>query len=74
MQAADKAQRQHLDNLRIEATEGRQRELEKGADQALHALAPIYSLVILQHGTYKQANHLYLPACVTVTGNSHLLQ
>ncbi|KAL3155396.1 hypothetical protein ABBQ38_010953 [Trebouxia sp. C0009 RCD-2024] len=55
-QAADKAQRQHLDNLRLEATEERQRELEKGAHQALHALAPIYSLVILQHSTYKQTH------------------
>lgn len=58
MQAADKAQRQHLDNLRVEATEERQRELEKGAHQALHALAPIYSLVILQHSTYKQVSRL----------------
>ena len=57
-QAADKAQRQHLDNLRQEATEERQRELEKGAHQALHALAPIYSLVILQHSTYKQVRPL----------------
>lgn len=58
MQAADKAQRQHLDNLRLEATEERQRELEKGAHQALHALAPVYSLVILQHSTYKQVRRL----------------
>ena len=54
LQAADKAQRQHLDNLRPEATEERQKEVGKGALQALHALAPIYSLVILQHSTYKQ--------------------
>lgn len=58
MQAADKAQRQHLDNLRIEATEERQKELEKGAHHAFHAVAPIYSLVILQHSTYKQVSHL----------------
>ncbi|DBB00113.1 hypothetical protein WJX77_005666 [Trebouxia sp. C0004] len=55
-QAVDKAQRQHLDNLRPEATEERQKELSKGANQALHALAPIYSLVILQHSTYKQTH------------------
>ncbi len=54
MQAVDKAQRQHLDNLRPEATEERQKELAKGAHQALHALAPVYSLVILQHSTYTQ--------------------
>ena len=57
LQAVDKAQRQHLDNLRPEATEERQKELSKGANQALHALAPIYSLVILQHSTYKQVRH-----------------
>lgn len=75
VQAADKAQRQHLDNLRIEATEERQRELEKGADQAFHALAPIYSLVILQHSTYKQVSPLQLLlACVTVICSSHLSQ
>jgi NADH:ubiquinone oxidoreductase subunit E len=57
LQAVDKAQRQHLDNLRPEATEERQKELSKGANQALHALAPVYSLVILQHSTYKQVRH-----------------
>lgn len=50
----DKAQRQHLDNVRTEATEERQRELARSADQALHALAPIYSLVVLNYSTYKQ--------------------
>ncbi len=55
----DKAQRQHLDNLRPEATEERQKELSKGANQALHALAPVYSLVILQHSTYKQVRRLH---------------
>ena len=55
-QAMDKAQRQHLDNVRTEATEERQRELAKTADQALHALAPIYSLVVLNHSTYKQVS------------------
>ena len=56
----DKAQRQHLDNLRPEATEERQKELAKGANQALHALAPVYSLVILQHSTYAQVTHAFL--------------
>lgn len=56
VQAVDKAQRQHLDNLRPEATEERQKELAKGAHQALHALAPVYSLVILQHSTYTQVS------------------
>ena len=54
VQAMDKAQRQHLDNVKTEATEERQRELARGADQALHALAPIYSLVVLDYSTYKQ--------------------
>lgn len=48
-----------MDNLRPEATEERQKELSKGANQALHALAPVYSLVILQHSTYKQVRHLH---------------
>ncbi len=60
LQAVDKAQRQHLDNLRPDATEERQKELSKGANQALHALAPVYSLVILQHSTYKQVRHCTL--------------
>lgn len=64
VQAVDKAQRQHLDNLRPEATEERQKELAKGANQALHALAPVYSLVILQHSTYAQV----VPAAVSATG------
>lgn len=45
-----------MDNVRTEATEERQRELAKTADQALHALAPIYSLVVLNHSTYKQVS------------------
>lgn len=52
----DKAQRQHLESVRAEATEERQRELGRSADQALHALAPIYSLLILQYSTYKQVS------------------
>ena len=56
MQALDKAQRQHLENVREEATEERQRELGRSADQALHALAPIYSLLVLQYSTYKQVS------------------
>ena len=63
----DKAQRQHLDNLRPEATEERQKELAKGANQALHALAPVYSLVILQHSTYAQvANATLVAPCLSL--------
>ena len=51
-----KAQRQHLDNLRPEATEQRQKELAQDAHKALHALAPVYSLVILQHSAYTQVS------------------
>ena len=65
LQAVDKAQRQHLDNLRPEATEERQKELSKGANQALHALAPVYSLVILQHSTYKQVRRCILSTLLT---------
>jgi len=54
-----------LDNLRPEATEERQKELSKGANQALHALAPVYSLVILQHSTYKQVRRCILSLLLT---------